>query len=158
MKDTNAKEQPVRTGPRVALLAHDTKRDELIGVLKAFLPELRRCKLVATHITGITCSQQLGLEIELLQSSVKGGDLQVGALVTQRQLDAVIYLRDALFPPPYAPDIAPLHRVCDIYDVPIATNKETAIAVLARIKSSLTPSNGTGAVAHRDYAPRQAGG
>ncbi len=124
----------------VALVADDAKRDALVEVLREFVPMLKQCKVYATRITGMICSQRLGLDIHMLESSVKGGDQQIGALVTEGKVDAVIYFRDPLLAPPYSPDIAPLLRVCDIYNVPMATNIASAWTTLYGIALCLPPS------------------
>ena len=125
-----------RASRKLALIAHDTQREALIDLLAEFLPLLKTMRIVAPYVTGTTCADALDLEVELVQSTVKGGDLQIGAMIVQGEVDAVIYLRDALFSQPYNPDIAPILRVCDIHRVPIATNIATARAVLNSIKEA----------------------
>lgn len=118
---------------KIAIMAHDSKRDELVGLLRECGQSLRLRKLVATHVTGMVCSQRLNVEIELLQSSVHGGDLQLCAMVVDGGVDAVIFLRDPLYGGYAAEDVAALVRVCDLHQVPIATNAATAWAVLGQL-------------------------
>ena len=114
-------------------MAHDSKRDELVELLRECAHELRQRKLVATHVTGMVCSQRLRVDVELLQSSVYGGDLQLCAMVVDGGVDAVIFLRDPLYGGHAAEDVAALIRVCDMHQVPIATNAATARAVLGHL-------------------------
>ena len=82
--DSNrAVNRPNKAGSKgkVAVIAHDSKRDELVELLRECRRGLRHRKLLATHVTGIVCSQRLNMDIELLQSSVHGGDLQMCAMV-----------------------------------------------------------------------------
>ncbi len=126
---------PQRPVARLALVAHDGKKEELMETLRAFLPILGRCSLVATHGTGSLCIQRLRLPIRLLKSGPRGGDQQVGAMVAEGKLDAVIFLRDPLTAQPHEPDISALLRVCDVHNVPVATNSATARAVLASLNT-----------------------
>jgi methylglyoxal synthase len=132
MQEATALIRATTASPRIALVAQDSKRDQLVELLKEMLPQLRHCRLVATQVTGMVCRRALGVDVQLLASSVKGGDLQIGALVADGKLDAVIYLGDPLIAAPYAPDIAPILRVCDLYNVPIATNIASARAILSQ--------------------------
>ncbi len=118
---------------KIAVMAHDPKRDELVDLLKECAHGWRQRKLVATHVTGMVCSQRLNVDVELLQSSVYGGDLQLCAMVVDGGVDAVIFLRDPLYGGHSAEDLAALMRVCDMHQVPIATNAATARAVLGHL-------------------------
>jgi methylglyoxal synthase len=119
------------TAPRIALIAHNAKKEELLHLLADFLPVLEGCSLVATKTTGALLAHRLGLQVRLLHSGPMGGDLQVGALVAQGELDAVVFLRDPLTAQPHEPDISALMRVCDVHNVPLATNRATARTILA---------------------------
>ena len=119
--------------PTIALVADDCKRDELVDLLREFTPWIDGWNLVATYVTGAVCSQRLDVEIRQVESSFKGGDLQIGALVAEGKLDAVICIRDPLSGPPYSFDVMPLPRVCDINKVPVATNTASARAILRQL-------------------------
>jgi methylglyoxal synthase len=97
----------------------ETNKDILIGF-----------KLVATKSTGQLIMQTTGLTLTLVQSGSLGGDQQIGSLVTNGIVHAVIFLRDPLTPQPHEPDISALLRVCDVHNVPLATNIATAETVL----------------------------
>jgi methylglyoxal synthase len=114
----------------LALIAHDAKKDEMVDFIKAHKIELRDFTLVATRSTGQLVHERTGLPVQLLKSGTLGGDQQVGALVANDDVDAVIFLRDALSAHPHEPDISALLRVCDVHNIPLATNLATAEAVL----------------------------
>ncbi len=128
-----------RKAIRIALVAHDAKKEDLADVLREFLPLLKNSEVVATHNTGSICSRRLGLTVKLLSSGPLGGDLQVGALVAEGKLDAVIFLRDPLCAQPHEPDISALLRVCDVHNVSLATNKASARAILAYFSGDARP-------------------
>ncbi len=121
----------------VAFIAHDATREELMALLQEFRHVLQRCKLVATFVTGAACERRLGLPVHVLKSSVKGGDLQVAALVAEGEVDAVLFLRDPFEALRYEPDVTPLLKVCDLYKIPIATNAATARAILRSLHTSI---------------------
>ncbi len=119
--------------PTIAIVAHDAKKEEILNLLAEFLPAVKQCRLVATRTTGTRMANRLGLTVKLLQSGPMGGDQQVGALVAEGKLDAVIFLRDPLTAQPHEPDISALLRVCDVHNIPLATNRATGRAVLAEV-------------------------
>jgi methylglyoxal synthase len=114
----------------LALIAHDAKKGDIVNLAKTNRDKLARFKLVATGSTGRMIQHATGLEVTLMQSGPLGGDQQIGALVTSGAVNAVIFLRDPLTAQPHEPDITALLRVCDVHDVPLATNLSTAEAVL----------------------------
>lgn len=117
---------------RLALIAHDGKKDDMIALAADFLPLLRRCALIATGTTGTRLAQAHGLTVERMLSGPLGGDLQIGARLAVGELDGVVFLRDPMTPQPHEPDINALVRACDVHDVPCATNVATARLLLAR--------------------------
>ncbi|MDD5287778.1 MAG: methylglyoxal synthase [Dehalococcoidales bacterium] len=114
----------------IALIAHDAKKDDMVAFIKAHKTELGDCNLTATRNTGQLVHERTGLPVQLLQSGSLGGDQQVGALVANGDVDAVIFLRDALTAHPYEPDVSALLRLCDVHNIPLATNLASAEAVL----------------------------
>ncbi|OGN87672.1 MAG: methylglyoxal synthase [Chloroflexi bacterium RBG_13_46_9] len=114
----------------IALIAHDAKKDDMVAFIKAHKTELVDFILIATKNTGRLVHDRTGLPVQLLQSGPLGGDQQVGALVANNTVDAVIFLRDALTAHPHEPDVSALLRVCDVHNIPLATNLATAEAVL----------------------------
>ena len=120
--------------PRIALIAHDKKKDDMITLAAEYIDFLRACHLVATGTTGGRLSNELGLTIDRKHSGPFGGDLQIGALLVEAQIDAVIFLRDPMTPQPHEPDINALVRACDVHNVACATNVATAHLVLCQLK------------------------
>jgi methylglyoxal synthase len=86
--------------------------------------------LVATRNTGEIIRERTGLKVTLMQSEPMGGDQQIGALVASGIVKGVIFLRDPMTSQPHEPDVSALLRLCDVYNVPLATNAGTAEAVL----------------------------
>lgn len=117
----------------IALIAHDRKKQEMLGFVRVHTSLLAQHKLVATATTGRLIAESTGLEVATLLSGPLGGDQQIGALVATQNIDIVIFLRDPLTAQPHEPDITALLRVCDVHDVPLATNKTTAHLLLNAI-------------------------
>lgn len=117
---------------KLALIAHDGKKDAMVALAAEFLPFLRRCEIVATGTTGARLAAEHGLTVERMLSGPMGGDLQIGARLAAGQLEGVIFLRDPMTPQPHEPDINALVRACDVHDVPCATNVATARLLLTR--------------------------
>lgn len=114
----------------LALVAHDAKKDDIVRLVKAHKEELDKVELVATRTTGQTIRERVGLPVTLLNSGPMGGDQQIGAMVATGKVNAVIFLRDPLTAHPHEPDVSALLRVCDVHNVPLATNLTTAEAIL----------------------------
>jgi methylglyoxal synthase len=119
--------------PRIALIAHDKKKDDMITLAAEYLEFLRGCVLSATGTTGGRLANELGLTVERKHSGPFGGDLQIGAQLVDGAIDAVIFLRDPMTPQPHEPDINALVRVCDVHNVACATNLSTAHLVLSQL-------------------------
>lgn len=115
---------------KIALIAHDQKKDEMVEFAKKHADFLSRCELVGTGTTGKMVQEQAGLEVKRMLSGPIGGDQQIGSLVASGKIDAVIFLRDPLTAQPHEPDITALLRVCDVHNVPLATNQATAEVLL----------------------------
>ncbi|WP_257667681.1 methylglyoxal synthase [Parapedobacter tibetensis] len=113
----------------IALIAHDGKKPEMVGFVKDHIELLRGTKLVATGTTG-SYIKQTGLDVELKLSGPKGGDAQIAALAAEGKVDAIIFFRDPLGKHAHEPDIQMLMRVCDVYNVPLATNPATGKLIL----------------------------
>jgi methylglyoxal synthase len=114
----------------LALIAHDSKKEEMVALVKAHREELADINLVATRSTGQMIQARTNLPVTLMQSGPHGGDQQIGALVANGDVRAVIFLRDPMMAQPHEPDITALLRICDVHDAPLATNLATAEAVL----------------------------
>ena len=128
--------------PKIALIAHDKKKDEMVTLAAEYLDFLRGCTLVATGTTGARLANELGLTVERKHSGPFGGDLQIGAALVEGRVDAVIFLRDPMTPQPHEPDINALVRACDVHNVACATNLSTAHLVLSQLKLASRKRNG----------------
>jgi methylglyoxal synthase len=122
--------------PRIALIAHDKKKDDMITLCAEYIDFLRGCILSATGTTGGRLANELGLTVERKHSGPFGGDLQIGAQLVEGQIDCVIFLRDPMTPQPHEPDINALVRACDVHNVACATNLSTAHLVLSQLKQA----------------------
>jgi len=115
---------------RVALIAHDDEKSEMIDLVESYEGILSRFELVGTGTTGKRITEETSLEVERKKSGPLGGDTQIGAEVAEDRIDAIIFLRDPLTAQPHEPDIAALLRICDVNDVPLATTRTGAEYVL----------------------------
>lgn len=115
---------------RIALIAHDKKKATIVEFCKQHYDILVHCDLVATGTTGKLIQTETGLTVERMLSGPYGGDQQIGAQVADGSIDAVLFFRDPLTAQPHEPDITALLRVCDVHDIPLATNMATADLIL----------------------------
>jgi len=122
---------------RIALVAHDEKKAEMIEFAKKHKDILAQCVLTATGTTGKLVQQHTGLQVAALLSGPIGGDQQIGSLVATQNLDMIIFLRDPLTAQAHEPDIAALLRVCDVHNVPLATNRKSAGILMGYVKHCL---------------------
>lgn len=118
----------------IALIAHDGKKAELVAFVKDHREYFQDFKIVATSTTGKHL-QQMGLKITRVLSGPLGGDAQIAALVATGECHGVIFLRDPLGMHPHEPDIYSLLRICDVHDVPLATNPASAKLMVEGFKS-----------------------
>ncbi|MGZ3693389.1 MAG: methylglyoxal synthase [Bdellovibrionota bacterium] len=109
----------------IALIAHDGKKAQLVSFVRDNLSILAKYKLIGTGNSG-RLVQSAGLKIRRLLSGPLGGDAQIAAEVATGRVQAVIFLRDPLGMHPHDPDISMLMRICDVHDVPLATNLAAA--------------------------------
>ena len=119
----------------IALIAHDKKKDDMITLAIAYKEILARHKLCATGTTGKIISEAAGLKIDRFKSGPLGGDQQIGALVADNRIDLVIFLRDPLTAQPHEPDVSALLRLCDVHNIPLATNMASAEIMLIALGS-----------------------
>ncbi len=114
----------------LALIAHDGKKADLVAWATFNRQVLARCRLVATAGTARLLREKVGLEVEALRAGPEGGDIQIGARVVEGQVNAVVFLVDPMDKHPHEPDIEALLRLCNVHDVPLATNVATADAIM----------------------------
>mgnify|MGYP001297363135 CR=1 FL=1 len=110
----------------IALIAHDKKKADLIQFVIAYQSIFEQHTLFATGTTGLRIQEATGLSVHRFQSGPLGGDQEIGALIAKNQMDIVIFFRDPLTAQPHEPDVSALIRLCDVYNVPLATNMGTA--------------------------------
>jgi methylglyoxal synthase len=115
---------------RVALIAHDEKKPEIIDLATEYADLLSTFDLVGTGTTGARITEETALDVERKQSGPLGGDTQIGAEVADGDVDGIVFLRDPLTAQPHEPDISALLRICDVHDVPLATNRASADAIV----------------------------
>lgn len=115
---------------KIALIAHDKKKNDIVRFATAYKNTLAMHQLYATGTTGLRIQEETGLDIHRFQSGPMGGDQQIGALIAQNKMDVVLFFRDPLTAQPHEPDINALIRLCDVYAVPLATNMGTAEVIV----------------------------
>ena len=110
----------------IALIAHDQKKEEMLEFVGNHLETLKHFHLVATRTTGTLINEKYNLNVETMMSGPLGGDQQIGAMVATEKVDYVIFMRDPLNAQPHEPDINALLRICDVHNIPLATNRKSA--------------------------------
>ena len=115
---------------RIAIIAHDNKKPEIIEWAKKNVDILRKFELCGTGTTSKRVSEATGLNVKGYLSGPLGGDQQIGALVAEGKIDIVVFFCDPLQAQPHDPDVKALLRIANVYNVPIATNPATADMVI----------------------------
>ena len=113
-----------------ALVAHDQMKNTMVGFCIAYEEILKNYGLYATGTTGKRIMEETSLNIHRLASGPLGGDQQIGSLIVSQDIDLVIFLRDPLTAQPHEPDVSALLRLCDVQNIPLATNKKSAEIML----------------------------
>src|SRR5688572_16340666 len=114
------------TKKRIALIAHDNKKKELIEWAKYNRETMLKGIVYATGTTGKMVEQEVGVAVNCLQSGPLGGDQQIGALIAENNIDMLIFFWDPLEPLPHDPDIKALLRLAVVWNIPVACNRATA--------------------------------
>jgi len=127
-RDALGRAQTVKT---VALIAHDGKKDEMIAFALEHREVLERYELIATGTTGKLLQEKVGLAVTRLLSGPIGGDAQIAAQVAEGKVEAVFFFIDPLNKHPHDPDINALLRICNVHNVPFATNPATASFIIS---------------------------
>jgi methylglyoxal synthase len=123
---------------KIALIAHDGKKSDMVHFLSCFKDLLLRpdLSLVATGTTGLHI-EKAGFEVQKLLSGPIGGDAQIAAMAAQKELDLVIFFRNPLDKHPHEPDVQMLMRICDVHNIPLATNPASAELMFKAITQNL---------------------
>jgi methylglyoxal synthase len=124
----------------IALIAHDGKKPEMVSFVVRNKEFLSKTNIVATGTTGGLIEKE-GFKVNKLLSGPKGGDAQIAALIATQEVDLVIFFRDPLDRHPHEPDVQMLMRLCDVHNVPLATNPKTAFYILKGIETVLANNN-----------------
>ena len=122
---------------KIALIAHDKKKSEIIELAKKYKEVLAKYELYATGTTGTLIMGETLLPINRMKSGPLGGDQQIGAMLANGELDLIIFLRDPLTAQPHEPDVSALLRLCDVQKIPLATNESSANIILGSLKNNI---------------------
>lgn len=120
---------------KIALIAHDKKKDEIIRLAIKYKDILSSHDLYATGTTGTLIMGETALSIHRMKSGPLGGDQQIGAMLANGELDLIIFLRDPLTAQPHEPDVSALLRLGDVQKIPLATNASSATIMLEALKN-----------------------
>ncbi|MCE4957056.1 methylglyoxal synthase [Macrococcoides caseolyticum] len=120
---------------KFAIIAHDQKKEALVQFIESHIKEFRKHELFATGTTGLRVIERTGLNVTRFKSGPLGGDQEIGALVANKAIDAIFFFRDPLTAQPHEPDVSALLRLSDVYDVPLATNEGSALAIITYFES-----------------------
>ncbi|MDW0118375.1 methylglyoxal synthase [Sporosarcina thermotolerans] len=119
---------------KIALIAHDKKKDEMVNFTIAYEHIFSKYELYATGTTGTRIMQETGLQVHRMMSGPLGGDQQIGSMIATGKMDLIIFFRDPLTAQPHEPDVSALLRLCDVYGIPLATNIATAELLIKSVE------------------------
>ncbi len=125
-RKSRKRNSPAGNRKTLALIAHDGKKADMLAFANDHLAVLHRYDLVGTKTTGQLLTDKTGLAVKAMLSGPIGGDAQIAAMVAQGEIAAVFFFVDPLGKHPHDPDIQTLMRICNVHDVPLATNPATA--------------------------------
>lgn len=119
----------------IALIAHDKKKESIVNFSIAYRDILEKHHICATGTTGKLIAEATGLSVHRFLSGPLGGDQQIGARVAYNKIDLVIFFRDPLTSQPHEPDISALMRLCDVHNIPLATNLASGEALIKAVEN-----------------------
>jgi len=116
---------------KIALVAHDGRKADLLEWVKFNVETLREHELYATGTTGKVIAEETGLEVHRFRSGPLGGDMQLGAAIAENDLDVLVFFWDPMTPHPHDVDVKALLRISVLYNIPTACNRSTADFVIS---------------------------
>ena len=126
----------------IALIAHDSKKELMVQFCTAYCRILSQHKLVATGTTGKLISEATGLQVQRFLAGVQGGDQQIASRIACNEIDLLLFFRDPINAKPSEPNEMTLLRLCDVHNIPMATNIATAEVLLRGLDQLLHEQTG----------------
>ena len=123
----------MKKNTRIAVIAHDGKKADMVAFIMKRLDFFRKVDVIATGTTGKHI-EHAGLDVNCLKSGPLGGDAQIASLISDGEIDAVVFFIDPLGLHPHQVDVNMLLRICNVYNIPLATNYSTASLVISGLK------------------------
>ena len=121
---------------KLAVIAHDGKKADMVAFIMKRLEFFSRVEIIATGTTGRHI-EHAGLQVQCLKSGPLGGDAQIASMIADGQVDGVIFFIDPLDVHPHQVDVHMLLRICNVYNIPLATNYKTAVYVINGLQTKL---------------------
>ena len=126
----------IKKNIRIAVIAHDGKKADMVAFIMKRLDFFRKVDVVATGTTGKHI-EHAGLDVNCLKSGPLGGDAQIASLISDGEIDAVVFFIDPLGLHPHQVDVNMLLRICNVYNIPLATNYSTASLVISGLEKKI---------------------
>ncbi len=123
----------IKKKTQIAVIAHDGKKADMVAFIMKRLDFFRNVDVIATGTTGKHI-EHAGLDVNCLKSGPLGGDAQIASLISDGKIDAVVFFIDPLGLHPHQVDVNMLLRICNVYNIPLATNYSTASLLISGIK------------------------
>lgn len=132
----------------IALIAHDGKKADMVAFAKDNALLLSKYPIIATGTTGGMLQEKVDLKVERMASGPIGGDAQIASRVVEGQVKAVFFFIDPLGKHPHDPDINMLMRICNVHNVPLATNEASALCIIMAMEIANSQEDHLGEMAH----------